>query len=79
MKDQLQVLVIALTLTSVTVLEEQDWPQWRGPDRNGISTSEMKLTNTWPETGPKLLWERELVPSGDDGGFGSVVAMDGKA
>ena len=57
---------------------EASWPQWRGPDRNGVSTSEMKLANTWPEEGPKLLWESKYVPSGDDGGFGSVVATDGR-
>ncbi|HOW66218.1 MAG TPA: PQQ-like beta-propeller repeat protein [Candidatus Paceibacterota bacterium] len=32
-----------------------DWPGWRGPSRNGIST-ETRLNWTWPSTGPKALW-----------------------
>jgi outer membrane protein assembly factor BamB len=32
-----------------------DWPQWRGPDRTGIS-KETGLLKTWPKKGPKLLW-----------------------
>lgn len=33
-----------------------DWPQWRGPNRNGIST-ETGLLQAWPEGGPKLRWK----------------------
>jgi outer membrane protein assembly factor BamB len=33
-----------------------DWPQWRGPNRNGIST-ETGLLKQWPKDGPKLLWQ----------------------
>src|SRR5262249_50674524 len=33
-----------------------DWPQWRGPQRNGIS-SEKGLLQEWPKEGPKLLWK----------------------
>lgn len=33
-----------------------DWPQWRGPERNGIS-QEKGLLDRWPEGGPKLLWQ----------------------
>jgi outer membrane protein assembly factor BamB len=32
-----------------------DWPQWRGPDRTGVS-KETGLLRTWPKGGPKLLW-----------------------
>lgn len=35
---------------------EPDWPQWRGPRRDGIS-DEKGLLPTWPEGGPKLLWK----------------------
>ena len=31
-----------------------DWPQWRGPDRSGVST-ETGLLKQWPAAGPKLL------------------------
>ncbi|MBX9788866.1 MAG: PQQ-like beta-propeller repeat protein [Pirellulales bacterium] len=33
-----------------------DWPQWRGPDRTGVS-QETGLLKQWPATGPKLLWQ----------------------
>jgi hypothetical protein len=32
-----------------------DWPQWRGPNRDEIST-ETGLLKSWPKEGPKLLW-----------------------
>ena len=35
---------------------ELDWPQWRGPRRDGIS-NEKGLLSSWPEGGPKLLWK----------------------
>jgi len=32
------------------------WPQWRGPNRDNVST-ETGLLREWPEGGPKLLWK----------------------
>jgi outer membrane protein assembly factor BamB len=32
-----------------------DWPQWRGPQRNGVS-QEKGLLSEWPKEGPQLLW-----------------------
>src|SRR6266446_6862403 len=40
-----------------------DWPQWRGPQRNGHS-SETHLLREWPPGGPKLLWQVNDVGSG---------------
>ena len=40
-----------------------DWPQWRGPNRDGIS-KETGLLQQWPESGPKLLWERTDIGDG---------------
>jgi outer membrane protein assembly factor BamB len=34
----------------------EDWAQWRGPDRDGIS-KETGLLEAWPEGGPPLLWK----------------------
>ena len=33
-----------------------DWPHWRGPNRDGISKESGWLAN-WPAAGPKKLWE----------------------
>ena len=40
-----------------------DWPQWRGPQRNGHS-AETGLLREWPQGGPKLLWQVNNVGSG---------------
>jgi outer membrane protein assembly factor BamB len=41
----------------------EDWPQWRGPQRNGIS-KEAGLLKEWPKEGPKLLWEVKDIGNG---------------
>jgi outer membrane protein assembly factor BamB len=40
-----------------------DWPQWRGPERNGISP-EGGLLKQWPAEGPKLLWQVNDIGDG---------------
>ncbi|NOX55914.1 MAG: PQQ-like beta-propeller repeat protein [Planctomycetes bacterium] len=35
---------------------EPDWPQWRGPRRDGIS-DEIGLLRQWPSDGPPLAWK----------------------
>jgi outer membrane protein assembly factor BamB len=37
-------------------LPAADWPQWRGPHRDGVS-AESGLLKEWPAGGPKLLWK----------------------
>ena len=40
-----------------------EWPQWRGPNRDGIST-ETQLLKEWPEKGPPLLWKANGLGQG---------------
>jgi len=42
---------------------EPDWPQWRGPRRDGIS-DEKSLLPSWPAGGPTLLWKTEGLGTG---------------
>ncbi len=49
------------------------WPQWRGPDRTGVS-GETGLLAEWPEGGPRVLWSS----SGLGRGFSSVAVADGR-
>ena len=42
---------------------ESDWPQWRGPRRDGIS-DEKGLLQSWPDGGPKLLWKTDGLGKG---------------
>ena len=49
-----------------------DWPQFRGPDRDGIS-KETGLMRQWPEGGPRVLWS---VPVGQ--GYSSPAIVNGR-
>jgi len=49
-----------------------DWPQWRGPERDGIS-QESGLLQKWPEGGPPLAWKA----TGLGEGFASVAVAGG--
>ncbi len=60
-------LLSLFTLTSLAAASEGDWPQWRGPNRDNLST-ETGLLRQWPATGPKLVWKA----TGIGGGFSSV-------
>lgn len=53
MKNRLAALTLLLVAVSVSVAA--DWPQWRGPQRSGVS-KETGLLKSWPKEGPKLLW-----------------------
>jgi len=48
-----------------------DWPQWQGPERNGIS-AEKGLLKEWPTGGPPLAWKKEQLGGGD--GAPSIAA-----
>jgi outer membrane protein assembly factor BamB len=62
-----QVKRILLTILGCSILASTvaaaDWPQWRGPDRTGIS-QETGLLKEWPKDGPKLLWQVKNIDSG---------------
>lgn len=64
--------VVTLALLLYANAQAGDWPQWRGPDRNGIS-QEKGWLDKWPEQGPPILWK------GRTGlGFSSVVVGNGR-
>ena len=47
---------VAADTAELIASPEPDWPQWRGPKRDAVST-ETGLLDAWPEGGPKLLWK----------------------
>jgi outer membrane protein assembly factor BamB len=50
-----------------------NWPQWRGPKRDGVST-DTGLLKEWPRNGPPLLWEAK----GAGRGYASVAIAAGR-
>jgi outer membrane protein assembly factor BamB len=48
-----------------------DWPQWRGPNRDGISSE--KVSAAWPAEGPKVLWRTSVGT-----GFSSISISQGR-
>jgi hypothetical protein len=57
-------LVITLSLSAAAATG--DWPQWRGPNRDGLSPDK-GLLKQWPEGGPKLVWKASGVGIGYTG------------
>ncbi len=54
---------VAVVMFLSLVGSAADWPQWRGPQRTGIST-ETGLLQQWPAAGPKLLWRIDNAGGG---------------
>ena len=59
----IRALAICLVLVCRGSAFGQDWPQFRGPHRDGIS-QETGLLAEWPKEGPKLLWQVKDIGSG---------------
>jgi outer membrane protein assembly factor BamB len=58
-----RIAVVALSAVTFAGLSAADWPQWRGPSRDGIS-KETGLLQEWPAEGPKLLWQKDGLGDG---------------
>jgi len=57
------VVVLLLCWTFALPICAADWPQWRGPQRDGHSL-ETGLLREWSPDGPKLLWQATNAGSG---------------
>jgi outer membrane protein assembly factor BamB len=66
-------LVALVAAASVTLQGLEDWPQWRGPRRDGVS-AERGLLKSWPQGGPPLAWKA----SGAGQGYSSFALADGR-
>src|ERR1043165_8545445 len=49
-------IVALASLLLISTTSAEDWPQFRGPRRDGTS-KETGLRKEWPAEGPKLLWK----------------------
>ncbi len=57
----------------LTSIGAADWPQWRGPNRDGLS-ADTGLLKAWPEGGPKLIWKAEGIGVG----YSAVAVANGR-
>jgi outer membrane protein assembly factor BamB len=67
-----QALMLAVAALAAGAGQADDWPQWRGPNRDGVSKETGWLT-TWPAEGPKRLWQAEVGT-----GYGTVSVSKGR-
>jgi outer membrane protein assembly factor BamB len=68
--------IAAAVLSLSTVVSNRtldDWPQWRGPNRDGVS-AERGLLKSWPQGGPPLVWRA----AGAGEGYSSFAVSGGK-
>jgi len=87
----LQLVILLFTLPEGD-LAAGDWPQWRGPNRNGQATS-TGLLKKWPTEGPTVRWQVDRVgvgyssvaivgnriyTQGDLNGVEHVICLDSK-
>jgi outer membrane protein assembly factor BamB len=66
----LRPIVIALLFMAHAAAGE--WPQWRGPNRDGVSSEKGWLTQ-WPAAGPRMLWKTTV-----GNGCSSVAVVGGR-
>ncbi len=72
MKTSLKFIPVVVLLVCIANVFAQDWPQFLGPNRNGIS-AQKGILRTWPQNGPEIQW---TVSVGI--GFGGPVVKDSK-
>ncbi|HEU4769798.1 MAG TPA: PQQ-binding-like beta-propeller repeat protein [Pyrinomonadaceae bacterium] len=66
-------LLLTATVSSAQSANNANWPQWRGPNRDGIS-KETGLLKQWPAEGPSLVWKA----SGAGNGYSSFSIANGR-
>lgn len=51
---------LALAALLVPAATADDWSQFRGAARDGVVHGDLDLAESWPESGPRVVWEREI-------------------
>ena len=70
----MRALLLLISVASVCLAQSNaNWPQWRGPNRDGLS-KETGLLKQWPTEGPPLVWKA----SGAGRGYSSFSIANGK-
>jgi outer membrane protein assembly factor BamB len=65
----------ALVAAAMTVTGASDWPEWRGPQRDGRS-SETNLPSTWSPSGDNLAWRIPIGSRSSPVAFGNRLYLN---
>ena len=65
-------LALLILLAGGTGAFAADWPSFRGPNGDGIST-ETGLLDGWPANGPRIVWRKDLGE-----GYSGISFVDGR-
>ncbi|MEM9701799.1 MAG: PQQ-binding-like beta-propeller repeat protein [Planctomycetota bacterium] len=71
LRRRVSLSVVALAAISLSSAAAGDWPQWRGPDRDGFAASGETLGPKWGDDGPEELWSID----GLGRGYASVAVV----
>jgi len=72
MKNVRLLIPVIILLVGLSEIYAQDWPQYYGPNRDGLSTQK-GILRSWPQSGPEVLWTVNVGI-----GYGGPVVKDGK-
>ena len=73
MKNLFPTILACLLFVNTSSAQHADWPQWRGPNRDG-KAAEQELLQEWSDDGPKQVWEFKNAGAG----YSAVSVVDGK-
>jgi outer membrane protein assembly factor BamB len=65
--------LLLLGVLAAPAARADDWPHWRGPQRNGLS-AEQGWLDRWPAEGPRIAWKASVGT-----GFSSFAVSGGRA
>jgi len=66
-------IIGSILFANLSAAGDTDWPQWRGPNRDGHAAPQ-ELLQSWPPDGPKLIWSYEEAGAG----YSTVSVADGR-
>lgn len=73
LRRSLQTGIFASFFACAPIVSAEDWPTFRGAERSAVS-GETGLLDSWPESGPQLLW----TATGAGRGYASPAVADGR-
>ncbi len=60
MKSRLACIGVVLVAVWATAASAGEWPQILGPTRSGHAGADERLAESWPASGPRVVWRRDV-------------------